>query len=161
MSETIQPEPTIIVTYKKQYEEAFDRLNREWLENYGLYEEEDGKYLEHPKEMIIDKGGEIFFALKNGEVVGTCAVIPYKADIVELAKLAVDNKVQCQGIGRRLTEIAIDWARDRNCQKVILVSSTKLKQALHLYENLGFSYYSLPDDICYETADIYMELSFS
>ncbi|KAF0247969.1 MAG: transcriptional regulator [bacterium] len=161
MSETIQLESIIVVTYNKQYKDVFDRLNREWLEHYGLYEEEDGKYLEHPEEMIIDKGGEIFFALKKGEVVGTCAVIPYKADVVELAKLAVDNKVQGQGIGRRLTETVIDWARDRKCQKVILVSSTKLRQALHLYEKLGFLYGSLPDDISYETADIYMELSLS
>ena len=111
--------------------------------------------------MIIDKGGEIFFALKNREVVGTCAVIPHKTDVVELAKLAVDSRIQGQGIGRRLTQTVIDWARERKCKKVILVSSTKLKQALHLYERLGFLYGLLLDDICYETADIYMELTFN
>jgi hypothetical protein len=55
--------------------------------------------------------------------------------------------------------MAIAWARDRHYHKVVLISNTKLAQALSLYEKLGFSYSPLPDDISYQTADIFMELS--
>lgn len=148
----------IIVKYEDQYAEVFDRLSRAWLESYDLYEAADEKHLASPKENIIDKGGEIFFALLKGEVIGTCAVIPYRENTAELVKLTVNDKAQGKGIGRRLTQTAIDWARHQNYQKIVLVSSTKLAQALALYEKLGFSYLPLPDDISYQTADVYMEL---
>lgn len=151
--------PILIVKYEDQYAEAFERLNREWLERYGLFEEGDRKYLERPKETILAHGGEIFFALQHGVVVGTCAVIPQGEGTVELAKLAVTDQFQGQGLGRRLTEMGIAWARKQGAQKVVLVSSTKLRQALALYERLGFSYGPLPEETGYETADIYMELS--
>lgn len=150
--------PILIVRYEDQYADAFERLNRAWLERYGLFEEGDRKYLEHPKEKILAHGGEIFFARHNGEVVGTCAVIPRGEGAVELAKLAVADQLQGQGLGRRLTETSIAWARKQGAQKVVLVSSTKLQQALSLYEKLGFSYGPLPAETGYETADIYMEL---
>lgn len=151
--------PILIVKYEDQYAEAFERLNRAWLERYGLFEEGDRQYLEHPQETILAHGGEIFFALNGSEVVGTCAVIPRSKESVELAKLAVADQVQGQGLGRRLTETGIAWARAQGAQKVVLVSSTKLRQALSLYEKLGFSYGPLPAETGYETADIYMELS--
>jgi hypothetical protein len=53
----------------------------------------------------------------------------------------------------------IDWAQGRDAEKVVLLSSTKLKTALRLYERLGFVYCPLPADTGYETADIYMELA--
>jgi GNAT superfamily N-acetyltransferase len=161
MTETEQAELMNIVTFQPEYAEAFNRLNRAWLEGYGLYEDEDGKYLDHPQEMILDKGGEIFFALVAGEVIGTCAVIPQRENTVELAKLAVADRFQGRGIGRKLSETAIDWARQQQYPKIFLISSTKLAPALSLYERLGFAYGALPDDIGYQTADIYMELSLS
>jgi GNAT superfamily N-acetyltransferase len=150
--------PILMVKYEDQYAEAFERLNRVWLERYDLFEEGDRKYLEHPQETVLAHGGEIFFALNGSEVVGTCAVIPRGEGMVELAKLAVADHFQGQGLGRRLTETGIAWARKQGAQKVVLVSSTKLRQALSLYEKLGFSYGPLPAETGYETADIYMEL---
>ena len=85
----MQSEPFSLVTYDEQYAGAFGRLNRLWLERHELFEEGDRKYLEHPKETIIDHGGEIFFALQSGEVVGTCATLPHSADAVEIVKLTV------------------------------------------------------------------------
>jgi len=156
---TVEREGTVaIVRYEDRHETAFARLNREWLEQYALIEEADRKYLEHPRESIIAKGGEIFFALRDGTVVGTCAAIPRAAGAVELAKLAVDTSVRGLGIGRRLSEAAIDWARERGARKVILVSSTKLEAALRLYERLGFQYTPPPAQPDYETADVYMEI---
>lgn len=134
-------------------------LNRVWLEQHNLLEDGDLKHLQHPEESILAPGGEIFFAVRADQVVGTCAVIPRQPGEVELIKLTVTDQVRGQGIGRRLTEHAIDWARRRGAAKVVLVSATPLKDALRLYERLGFTYGPMPADTGYETADIYMELA--
>lgn len=147
-----------IVGYADEYAEAFARLNREWLEAYALIEERDRKHLEHPRASIVAPGGEIFLALRAGEVVGTCAAIVLDAETVELAKLAVDAKMRGQGVGSRLAQTVIEWARGRGARKVTLLSSTKLEAALRLYERLGFEYGRVPADSGYDTADIYMEL---
>jgi GNAT superfamily N-acetyltransferase len=159
MKKTIEPESIVILTYKDPHAAAFNRLNRAWLEEHALLEDGDRKQLEQPRESILAKGGEIFIAVMDNEVIGCCAVIPHEAGVVELAKLAVDARVQGLGIGQRLTETALAWARRRGAQKVILLSSTKLQAALRLYERLGFQYGPLPADRGYQTADIYMELS--
>ncbi len=159
MKKTIEPESIVILTYEDAHAAAFNRLNRAWLEEHTLLEDGDRKQLEQPRESILAKGGEIFIAVMGEEVVGSCAVIPHDAGVVELAKLAVDTRVQGHGLGRVLTEIALTWARGRGAQKVILLSSTKLQAARRLYERLGFQYGPLPADPGYQTADIYMELS--
>src|SRR5262245_20766535 len=159
MKKTIEPESIVILTYKDHHAAAFNRLNRVWLEEHALLEDGDRKQLEQPRESILAKGGEIFIAVMGEAVVCSCAVIPHDVGVVELAKLAVDARAQVHGLGRRLTETALTWARRRGAQKVILLSSTKLQAALRLYERLGFHYGSLPADPGYQTADIYMELS--
>ena len=158
MSQYAATESVQIVTFRDEYSDVFARLNLEWLEAYELIEDLDKKYLEHPRETILDKGGEIFFALVSGKVVGTGAAVIHDAETIELAKLAVDESARGRGIGKLLTETVLDWARERGAKKVVLVSSTKLKAALRLYERLGFVYCPLPPDTGYETADIYMEL---
>jgi putative acetyltransferase len=148
----------IIIGYEQQYAEAFERLNRAWLEEYDLLEEGDLPHLQRPQETILDQRGEIFFAIRGGESVGTCAVILREAGRVELVKLAVTSEVRGQGLGRRLVEKAIEWARQHAATTVVLLSSTRLKDALRLYERLGFKTRPLPTDVGYATADVYMEL---
>jgi GNAT superfamily N-acetyltransferase len=159
MREQVQPERVVIVGFDDRYAEAFAHLNMEWLERHGLFEEGDRKHLEHPRESILATGGEIFFALFGSNVVGTCAAVVRNPETVELVKLAVDGSARGHGIGRLLSEAAIEWAREHGARTVVLVSSTKLQTALRLYERLGFRYGELPADTGYETADIYMELA--
>ncbi len=79
--------------------------------------------------------------------------------IVELVKLAVDEQARGCGLGNRLSVLAIDWARSHGARRLALVSSSKLKAALRLYERLGFQYGPLPPVPGYATADVYMELA--
>ena len=65
-----------LVRFQEHLAPAFKVLNLLWLEEHGLLESEDLKYLDHPREMILDKGGQIFFGLREGEAVATCAVVP-------------------------------------------------------------------------------------
>jgi putative acetyltransferase len=153
------PDNTLaIVGYEDRFADDFARMNREWLDGYGLYEEADAKQLYSPRKEIIEAGGEIFIALKDGRVAGTCALVRMSQGMYELAKLSVDSEVRGAGLGRRLSLFAIERARELGATRVALVSSTKLTTALRLYESMGFVRMPLPASQPYATADVYMEL---
>ena len=52
-----------IVHFHIEYKSAFEKLNREWIEEYFVMEQEDLKTLQDPESYVIKKGGEIFFAI--------------------------------------------------------------------------------------------------
>ena len=128
-----------IVTYEPQYQEAFKSLNIEWISKYFEIEAADTIALDHPKEYILDKGGEIFIALLNDEAVGVCAMIKMQEDFdYEMAKMAVSPKAQGKGIGLLLGRFVIDWAAQNNATTIYLESNTQLEPAINLYYKLGF-----------------------
>jgi putative acetyltransferase len=148
-----------IVTFRSEHATAFDALNRRWLVSHGLIEHHDEDQLQNPWKEILEPGGQIFVATDGPNVVGVCAAIPHTADTIEIAKLAVDPVAQGKGIGRRLVEECLGFARLRGARRVMLVSSSKLQAALRLYESMGFQHGPLPDGVPYATADVFMELS--
>ena len=147
-----------ITTYRRQYAADFARLNLQWLEGYALIEDLDRKYLADPETHVLAGGGQIFFAVENQQVIGTCAAIRQSPVEFELAKLAVAPLAQGRGLGRQLAETVLSFARAAGAEKVTLVSSTKLVAAVRLYDSLGFQHTPEPADVVYETADVYMEL---
>jgi GNAT superfamily N-acetyltransferase len=149
----------VIVSYRPEYREAFERLNRAWLDAYSLLEPADLEYLEDPETYVLAVGGQVFFAVANGEVVGTCAVIPHSAGSYELAKLAVAPGARGRGLGRRLSEVAIEFARRAGASEVVLCSNTALSDAIRLYESLGFRHTPVPPDNPYRTANVFMTLT--
>jgi GNAT superfamily N-acetyltransferase len=151
MAPRIQP-------FTPEHAAAFDALNRAWLVAYGLIEPHDEEQLEDPWKEILTPGGQIFVALDGPDVVGVCAAIPWGADAFEVAKLSVAPSAQGQGLGRRLVERCLSFARERGARRMVLVSSTRLVAALKLYESMGFRHGPLPANVQYATADVYMEL---
>ena len=149
-----------IVPFDDRFAADFKRLNLEWLHGFDLFEDADLKHLDHARDGIIDRGGEIYVAVDDdrGEAVGTIALLPTGPDVVELIKLAVTRSAQGHGVGRRLSEKVIARARERGAKRIELVSSHKLVPALRLYESLGFAYGPLPADPGYATTDIFMSL---
>lgn len=153
-----------IVPFKRKYKSDFKLINREWLKKYfedeGL-EKEDERFLNNPEKEIINKGGEIFFAILNNKIVGTCAVIKIDDFSFELAKMGVTEKAQGKQIGKKLALTAIGYAVDKGVVKLILYTSVKLVAAINLYKNLGFKEKVKKDDRRYKRALIYMELDLS
>ncbi|WP_286971159.1 GNAT family N-acetyltransferase [Flavobacterium sp. UBA4854] len=129
-----------IVTYNPKYKKDFKDLNIEWISNYFVVEPNDVKALDHAEDYIINKGGEIFAAVLNEEVLGVCALIKSEGKDYdyELAKMAVSPIAQGKGVGLLLAESAIKWAKEKGASKIYLESNTKLKPAIKLYEKLGF-----------------------
>src|SRR3954468_15378644 len=70
---------------------------------------------------------------KDGKVVGCCALAIVWADLTEIRSLAVDATHRGQGIGRRLTEWAVDEARRLQIRRIM---SLTYEQAF--FEKLGF-----------------------
>jgi GNAT superfamily N-acetyltransferase len=77
----------------------------------------------------------------------------------ELAKMAVAEEFRGQGIGQRLVERAIEWARRRNARVITLLSHSKLSAAVRLYTRNGFERVPFdPSATGYERCDIAMRL---
>jgi GNAT superfamily N-acetyltransferase len=150
-----------IVTWRPELRDHYERLNRAWLEDFGLLEDGDLVYLQDPEASILAGGGEIFFALDGDCVLGTCAAIRRSDTTVELAKLGVAPRAQNRGVGRRLCEAVIELARRSGAARVVLTSNTRLTPALRLYRALGFRDAPMPADVPFVTVDVYMTLELS
>lgn len=154
---SVEVQPVQIVSYSAEYRNAFRSLNQAWINRYFRVEAADNKALDDPEGYIINKGGYIFMAIYDGNPVGTCALIKISEEEYELAKMAVDDRVQGKGIGYLLGQACLDKARVLGAAKVMLLSNTVLKPAIHLYGKLGFKEVPLPATE-YERADIKMEV---
>lgn len=83
-------------------------------------------------------------ALENGKIIATCniAVIlnltrsgrPY--GIIE--NVITDENYRRKGIGRKIINAGLRFAKDKNCYKVVLLSSIKRKESHEFYESIGF-----------------------
>jgi GNAT superfamily N-acetyltransferase len=150
-----------VVTYRVEYRQHFERLNREWIERYFGLEPPDLAVFQDPESHIVEPGGQIFFVLDGGEVQGTCAVVPHGEDGFELAKMAVEPAARGRGYGDILMQAAIDFARRAGARRLILVSNTRLEAAIRLYRKYGFVPVPIDGGHGYERVDIQMELGLT
>jgi ribosomal protein S18 acetylase RimI-like enzyme len=127
-----------VLDYRPNLAEAFSRLNREWLEEYFEVEAADERLLSDPAGQVVDRGGAILFAKAGQDIVGAVAILPENGDAFELTKLAVTAAARGRGIGRVLTNAAIDRAQALGARRLVLYTSPRLRGALNLYRALGF-----------------------
>lgn len=139
---------------------AFRTLNEEWITRYFTMEAKDREILENPESAILDRGGHIFMVHADAKAVGCVALIPMGNGVYELSKMAISPELRGLGLGRQLLEHAIAQARVLGVISLFLGSSTKLRNAVHLYESVGFCHVppeKLPPNP-YTRADVFMEL---
>jgi len=96
------------------------------------------QYLLTPAEYFHAKNGEFWVVDEGGEIVATCAVQMHDETISELKSLYVNKDFRKHGLGKQLTEMTIDFARDKGAAEMILWSDTRFAAAHRLYEWLGF-----------------------
>src|SRR5437762_8165503 len=70
---------------------------------------------------------------RDGKVVGCCALAIVWADLTEVRSLAVENAHRGQGIGRRLSEWAIEEARRLQIRRIMSLTYEQT-----FFEKLGF-----------------------
>lgn len=146
------------IPYKPQFKQDFIDLNIDWLEEFFEVEPYDKKVLEDCENQILAKGGFIFFALLDAEVVGTFAYIKMNDQTFELSKMAVVKSHRGKGIGNQMMAFSIRFAEQHHWKNLVLYSSTTLDNSLHLYRKYGYMQIPLEPDGPYKRGDIKMEL---
>jgi len=117
----------------------FYRINAEWVQAMFTLEENDIRILTHPRELIIDRGGDILFVeTPDAGVVGTCALMKIDEGVFELTKMGVGEAARGRKAGEFLLAATLDRARDIGMGRLYLLTNRKCAPAIHLYEKLGF-----------------------
>ncbi len=131
-----------IENWKPQYTKYFEALNRGWITRFfdeNAIEPFEVELLTHPDKEILNKGGHLFFAIEDGNVLGCVALLKHGETEYEISKLAVDPAAQGKGVANQLFEAIFSYAKDNNINKLILESNTRLKAAMGLYNKYGFN----------------------
>jgi GNAT superfamily N-acetyltransferase len=141
-------------------EAAFRRLNEEWITRYFKLEPKDEIAFANPRETILDRGGRIFFAVRDGEPVGVCALVALRPGEFEIAKMGVTVSAQGLGVGRMVLQACIDAARAMGAKRLYLETNHALLPAIHLYQAVGFTHLLKERVVAspYARADVFMEM---
>ena len=144
-----------IIPFSPDLKEPIKTLNLEWLHKYFKVEPQDEIVLSNPQAEILDKGGMIFYARLNGEIIGTASLLKIDEKAFELSKMAVSANHQGFGIGKKLMDHCLKVAKQHEIKQLILYSNKSLLSAIHLYEKYGFKEIPLEGQV-YERANIKM-----
>ena len=146
-----------IMPYEPKYREDFVRLNTEWLKRFYWVEDFDQDAMDRVDELIAN-GAMAYFAVETGEVLATCMTMPLGNGTWEMCKLAARNQYTGTGAGNAVFCACMDYAVSKGARRLVLISCTGLKAAIHLYKKNGFQ--EVPYRKSYwksEKADIEME----
>ena len=85
-------------------------------------------------------------AIVEGNIVGGSGVSAFNGsnEICELRKLFLLPESRGLGLGKKLTESCLDYAKSKGYQKCYLDTLTSMKSAISLYEKLGFQHLDQP-----------------
>ena len=160
MSSVMRDIEVMIREFRAGDEVDFRRLNEEWIVRYYTLEAKDEEVLGDPQGAILEGGGRIFFAVRDGRTVGCCALLAMGPGEFEVAKMAVTESAQGGGVGRRLLEAVIAAARGAGATRLFLETNKKQVAAVRLYESVGFRH--LPAERVaaspYTRSDVAMEM---
>lgn len=97
---------------------------------------------------VYSKPGFAFWVVEyDGKVVGGGGVAPLlcsQPDICELQKMYFSSAVRGKGLAKKLALMAMDHARQQGFKQCYLETTAFLKEAVGLYEHLGFVHIDEP-----------------
>lgn len=97
--------------------------------------------LADPSEEIISNyisRGKCFIATKNNETVGVLVVIKTRPETIEIVNIAVKEDFQGKGIGKKLINFAIVYARGQGEKTIEIGTGNSSINQLLLYQKCGF-----------------------
>ena len=98
-------------------------------------------------ELYSQPGHAYWVVEHNGKVVGGGGIAPLSCsepDICELQKMYFLPEARGQGLAKKLALIALDHAREQGFTRCYLETTAFLKEAIGLYEHLGFDHIDAP-----------------
>lgn len=145
-----------VIPFEEKYRQDFIDFNTDWIvSNFGFLEEHDKETFERIDEEM-KAGAMIFFAVENDVALATCMAMPMEGTTWELCKMGSNKKISHKGAGSAVFEAAMKWALGHGAERLFILSNSKLKPALHIYEKYGFREIKL-DDYEYVRGDIAFE----
>ncbi|HZW17026.1 MAG TPA: GNAT family N-acetyltransferase [Brevundimonas sp.] len=146
-----------IVPFRPDHAAAWAALNEAWIAEGGFaVEAKDRTVIDDPQGAILDRGGRIFMAERDGETIGCCALMAMADGGFEVAKMTVSPAARGLGLGRRLLEACEAAARAAGAPRLYLETNASLKPAGALYRAFGFVDLP-PRPSPYARADVWME----
>lgn len=147
-----------IVPYDKKYKKEFIEMNKQWISEMFVLEEEDLAVLDNV-DQSIEEGAQIFFAIDgNDDVMACCMIAPLPNGEWEIQKFCARGMYTGTGAGSACLKACIDYAKEKKIEKIVIVSNRKCAHAIHLYQKYGFV--EVPVDkekFPFERADIAFE----
>ncbi len=138
-------EATISLESVEEVEETLKVIEQVAKEGLYLMEDDvDQNRIDHTRELVKNNGEEVLFivAKKDGKIVGCLDLVRYgrwhKTDHVRYLDMAVLDGYRSMGIGGALMDYAIDWARTKGIEKVLLEVFASNRRAFNLYRKFGF-----------------------
>jgi len=101
-------------------------------------------YIDAFNAITTDSNNELIVAAHENEIIGTLQLtfipgLSYQGSWRMLIEgVRVSREYRSQGIGKRILQWAIDYAKEKNCQMVQLTSTKERMRAIKFYEFLGF-----------------------
>lgn len=86
-----------------------------------------------------------FIAADNKKIVSACNItlVPNLTrngrSFAIIENVVTDNDYRRQGIGKKVIGSAVQYAKENNCYKVVLLSSAKRTVSHRFYESIGFN----------------------
>ncbi|BCZ47743.1 N-acetyltransferase [Clostridium gelidum] len=102
------------------------------------------KSIEIYKEILQDEQYLIIAAKENNKIIGSALGVCCKClsvggnPFLVIEDVIINEDVRGQGVGKKIMTALDEFAKEKNCDYAILVSSDYRKGAHVFYENLGF-----------------------
>ena len=114
-------------------------------------------------EFAMQGAGRLWIAEKDGQVVGSVAMVDAEEGAGQLRWFLLVPEVRGSGLGRRLLETALAYGRKRGFGRIFLWTFADLADALRLYERAGFKVTETKTGLAWgaERTELRMDLELS